>query len=64
MEFNPKAGRFMAMEPVSMNGSPADIRRYWTPERRAAAINEIILDEKIEEEHTDGPIDAEVPLTV
>lgn len=29
-----------------------------------AAINEIILDENIEEEHTDGSVNAEVPLTV
>ena len=41
MENNPKTGRFMSMQPVSMNDSPADIRQYWTPERKAAAISVI-----------------------
>lgn len=39
MNYNPKSGKFMAMEPVSLNNSPADVRRYWTPERKAAAIS-------------------------
>ena len=38
MRENPKACRFMSMQPVSMNRSPHDIRQYWTPERKKAAV--------------------------
>lgn len=38
MKDNTKSGRFMTMQPVSMNRSPYDIRQYWTPERKKAAV--------------------------
>ena len=38
MKDNQKAGRFMPVQPVGMNRSPHDIRQYWTPERKKAAV--------------------------
>ena len=37
MADNPNGGRFMSMQPGSIDKTPHDIRQYWTPERKKAA---------------------------
>ena len=38
MKDNPNGGRFMAMQLGNIDRSPHDIRQYWTPERKKAAV--------------------------